>query len=163
MVGTAVGAGRRERAVKVAWVGAAIAGGLTELIGIAAALYPAAWLGLFGNDPGMIEIGSRYLRIVGPFYGFFGGGLALYFASQGAGRLGWPLLAAALRFVLAAAAGWIAVHVLGSVDGLFLSLGLAMVAFGGVIAAAILGGAWDRGRAAQTKPISGPALRPVPE
>ena len=30
--------------------------------------------------------GSHYLRIVGPFYGFFGAGLALYFASQGAGR-----------------------------------------------------------------------------
>ena len=27
--------------------------------------------------------------IVGPVYGFFGGGLALYFASQGAGRVGW--------------------------------------------------------------------------
>jgi len=31
----------------------------------------------------MIEVGTSYLRIVGPFYGFFGGGLALYFASQG--------------------------------------------------------------------------------
>ena len=40
----------------------------------------------------MIAAGSAYLRIVGPFYGFFGLGMALYFASQGAGALKWPLL-----------------------------------------------------------------------
>ena len=51
--------------------------------------FPPAWLSLFGSDPKMIEVGTSYLQIVGPFYGFFGGGLALYFASQGAGRVGW--------------------------------------------------------------------------
>ena len=56
-----------------------------------AALFPLAWLTLFGNDPAMLEAGARYLRIVGPVYGLFGLGMALYFASQGAGRLLWPL------------------------------------------------------------------------
>ena len=40
----------------------------------------------------MLETGTAYLRMVGPTYGFFGLGLSLYFASQGAGRLAWPLL-----------------------------------------------------------------------
>ena len=53
----------------------------------------SAWLGLFGHDPRMLETGTAYLRVVGPAYGFFGLGLSLYFASQGAGRLFWPLLA----------------------------------------------------------------------
>jgi Na+-driven multidrug efflux pump len=97
MVGTCIGAGLRERAVRAAWTGAAIAGGLTGAIGVAAALFPYAWLSLFGDDPTMLSVGARYLQVVGPFYGFFGVGLALYFASQGAGRLGWPLIAAALR------------------------------------------------------------------
>ena len=44
------------------------------------------------TTPAMLEAGAQYLRIVGPAYGFFGMGLALYFASQGAGRLLWPLL-----------------------------------------------------------------------
>ena len=92
MVGTAIGAGRRERALRVAWTGAAIAGGLTEAIGLAAALFPRAWLSLFGSEATMLDVGSRYMQIVGPFYGFFGVGLALYFASQGAGRLGWPVI-----------------------------------------------------------------------
>jgi Na+-driven multidrug efflux pump len=42
----------------------------------------------------VLVAGSSYLQVVGPFYGFFGLGMALYFASQGAGTMVWPLLAA---------------------------------------------------------------------
>ncbi len=141
MVGTAIGAGRRERALKVAWTGAAIASALTEAIGLAAAGAPSAWLSLFGNDPTMNAVGAEYLRVVGPFYGFFGMGLALYFASQGAGRLRWPLLAALLRVTLATAGGYLAMRGAG-LSGLFLALGLALAAFGLVTAIAIARGAW---------------------
>jgi hypothetical protein len=37
----------------------------------------------FSVDPHVVETGTTYLRLVGPAYGFFGLGLALYFASQG--------------------------------------------------------------------------------
>src|SRR5580704_17835350 len=46
MVGTNIGAGQRERALRAAWIGAAIATGLAELIGLAAAAAPHAWLSL---------------------------------------------------------------------------------------------------------------------
>ena len=46
-------------------------------------------------------MGSLYLRIVGPFYVFFGFGLAFYFAARGAGRVGWPLAASLLRMGVA--------------------------------------------------------------
>jgi putative MATE family efflux protein len=153
MVGTAIGAGVVERALRVAWIGAAIAGVLTETIGVAGALFPRAWLGLFGSDPAMIEIGSQYLRIVGPFYGFFGMGLLLYFASQGAGRLGWPLIGAWLRFIVAAAGGWIAVVVAGGVAGLFIALGVALMVFGGVNIAAIAAGSWRHRGPAAAAPV----------
>ena len=55
----------------------------------------------------MIAAGSTYLRIVGPFYGFFGLGMALYFASQGAGALKWPLLAGFSRMVIAVGGGYL--------------------------------------------------------
>ena len=87
LVGTNIGAGQRARALRVALTGGAIAFALAEAVGVAAAVWPAAWLGLFSDDPGMLATGAQYLRIVGPAYGFFGLGLALYFASQGAGRL----------------------------------------------------------------------------
>ena len=85
MVGTNIGAGRPDRALRVAWIGAAIAAALCEIIGFCAAAAPRAWLSLFGTDPAMIDAGSRYLHAVGPVYGLFGFGMALYFASQGAG------------------------------------------------------------------------------
>src|ERR1700686_2862272 len=53
MVGTSIGAGRGGRGRRVAWTGAAIAGALTETIGLAAAFFPHAWLSLFGSDATM--------------------------------------------------------------------------------------------------------------
>jgi Na+-driven multidrug efflux pump len=142
MVGTSIGAGRRDRALKVAWTGAAIAFGITEAIGLAAALFPAAWLSLFGNDPKMIEVGTNYLQIVGPAYGFFGGGLALYFASQGAGRVGWAMIIAVLRVIIAAGGGWFAVTRFGGSTGLFAALAVALVVYGIANVVAVAGGAW---------------------
>jgi Na+-driven multidrug efflux pump len=141
LTGTAIGAGQRERALKVAWTGALIASVITEAIGLAATFFPGAWMSLFGADATMNEVGVHYLHIVGPFYGFFGLGLALYFASQGAGRLGWPLIAALLRLAIATGGGYVAVHAAG-LTGLYLALGLALAAFGLVTAIAIASGVW---------------------
>src|SRR5438105_2831349 len=149
MVGTNVGAGQRERAVRVAWTGALMAGAVTETIGLAAALFPHAWLRLFSGDPDVVAAGASYLRLVGPAYGFFGLGLALYFASQGAGRLLWPVIAGTLRLFVAAAGGWLILHWAGGPLGaLFLVMAVALVVFGGTLAGAIRLGAWDAPRAA---------------
>jgi putative MATE family efflux protein len=142
MVGTAIGAGKPERAVRTAWTGAAIAGGLTEAIGLVAALWPNAWLSLFGGEPQMLAYGALYLRIVGPCYGLFGAGLALYFASQGAGKLGWPMAAALARVLIAAGGGWLMLKVTGSSAGLFAAVAFALFVFGAVNAAAIAGDVW---------------------
>ncbi|MGH7061054.1 MAG: MATE family efflux transporter, partial [Stellaceae bacterium] len=72
LVGTNIGAGRRSRALRIAMIGGVIAFTLTEAVGLAAALWPQAWLGLFGDDPRMLAAGTAYLRRVGPAYGFFG-------------------------------------------------------------------------------------------
>jgi Na+-driven multidrug efflux pump len=142
IVGTNIGAGRRERALRAAWIGAAIAAGVTESVGLAAAAFPHAWLSLFDTDPAMLEAGARYLRAVGPCYGFYGLGMALYFASQGAGRLAWPLLANGSRLVIATGFGWLALHGGGGLSGVFLALSAALVAMGLINAAAVAGGAW---------------------
>ena len=81
---------------------------MTEAIGLSAALHPDAWLGLFGNDPLMLATGSLYLRIVGPFYGFQGFSLTLYFAAQVSGRIGWPLAGSLLQMMVALSGAWIA-------------------------------------------------------
>ena len=117
---------------------------LCELVGIAAAIWPYAWLGLFGDDATMLATGATYLRFAGPGYGFFGLGLALYFASQGAGRLGWPLFAGFLRMVLAVGGGWLAWFTTHDLRVVFAILCAALVVYGVVLAAAIRAGAWFR-------------------
>jgi MATE family, multidrug efflux pump len=144
LVGTNIGAGERQRALRVAFVGGAIAFALTEAIGIAAAIWPRAWLALFSTEPGVIEAGSAYLRLVGPFYGFFGLALALYFASQGAGRLFWPLSAGFLRMIVALGGGWLALHLTGSLTWLYVALALGLLLHGLTVLAAIASGAWFR-------------------
>jgi putative MATE family efflux protein len=144
LVGTNIGAGQPARALRIALIGGALAFALTELIGVAAAVWPRAWLELFGHDPRMLATGSAYLRTVGPVYGFFGLGLALYFASQGAGRLFWPLFAGMLRLLIAIGGGWIALRTSGSLGGVFAALGVALLAYGMTMAAAIGSGAWFR-------------------
>lgn len=142
LVGTNMGAGRGERAVRIALTGAALAFGVTEAIGLTAALFPEAWLALFSAEPDMIAVGSAYLRSVGPFYGFFGIGLALYFAAQGAGRLFWPTLGGFLRLVIALGGGGIALAVTGSLQALFVALAVSLLAYGIFLFAVVRSGLW---------------------
>ncbi len=155
MVGTCIGAGDQARAQRAAWLGAAIAGTVAELVGLAAALHPAGWMTFFSADPAVIAHGSQYLRIVGPFYGFFGVGMVLYFASQGAGRLAWPLVAGLLRLAVAGAGGWLAYYWTQDLPAVFVALGLALAVFGTVVAGAVAFGAWGSSRRPRaSRPVS---------
>ena len=144
LVGTNIGAGQPARALRIALTGGAIAFALTEAIGLVVAIWPHAWLGLFGSDPRMLETGKAYLRIVGPAYGFFGLGLSLYFASQGAGKLAWPLIGSLVRLVIGIGGGWVVLKLTGSTNWLFAALTLALVVYGVVVAGAIASGVWFR-------------------
>ncbi len=144
MVGTNIGAGQNRRALSIAMIGAALAFVACEAIGLGAAIWPRAWLGLFGDNPVMIATGANYLRFVGPTYGFFGLGLALYFASQGAGKLAWPLLAGFARLVIAVGGGWLALKATGSETSVFVMLAIALAAYGAIIGIAVRSGVWFR-------------------
>jgi MATE family, multidrug efflux pump len=147
MVGTNVGAGRARRAERVAWTGSAIAAAATGAMGLWGALVPHAWLGLFTTEPDVLAAGTAYLRIVGPVYAFFGVGLALYFASQGAGRLFWPVTASIARLVVAVGGAWLGGRVLGGgLTAVFFAMAVSLVLLGGINMAALGAGAWRRDR-----------------
>jgi putative MATE family efflux protein len=138
MVGTNVGAGQVARARRVAWVGATVAALATGSVGLIAAFVPDLWLGLFTSDPAVLSTGETYLHIVGPTFGFFGLGLALYFAAQGAGHLALPLAAGFGRLILAVGGGWLAIHGFQSgLPWLFAAVAFAFVVFGVVQALAV--------------------------
>lgn len=144
MVGTNVGAGQHDRALRIALLGSLVAFAVTETVGLAAAIWPYAWLGLFSDDPMTLRTGTTYLRLVGPTYGFFGLGLALYFASQGAGKLFWPLAASIVRMLIAVLGGWLALAMTGALAWVFIMVAVAMATYGVGLGLLIRGGVWFR-------------------
>lgn len=145
MVGANIGAGKVARARRVAWISALIAGGATEIIGLLAAFFPAAWIGLFTDDAEVLAIGSEYLRLVGPTYGFFGMGLLIYFSSQGAKRVGMPVLGGTIRMAVAGGGGWLVLHVFGGDRvALFATAAAASVAYGLMVALMLRYSRWRR-------------------
>ena len=59
LVGTNIGARQKQRALRIALVGGAIAFAISETLGLVAALWPEAWLGLFSSDPARDRDGQR--------------------------------------------------------------------------------------------------------
>jgi putative MATE family efflux protein len=126
LVGTTIGAGRAERAKRIAWIGTGFAASISLSIGAAATLAPLAWVGLFSSDPAVLESGSLYLRTVAPFYSMLAANIALYFASQGAGKVLWPVLAGTARLLIVIAGGAAA----ATLGGIFAVIAAAMAASG---------------------------------
>ncbi len=110
MVGVNVGAGNAARARHITWVSGLIGVGITETIGIVAAVAPMLWLRLFSTDLEVLATGATYLGIVGGAYGLYGFGFVSSFAGQGAGRVLWPTVAVSARLTVAAGGSWLAVH-----------------------------------------------------
>jgi Na+-driven multidrug efflux pump len=148
MVGMAVGAGNIARARAVAWTGGLLAATLVGAVGVGVAIFPDAWARLFTEVPGVLAAARTYFRFVGPCYPLFGLGLCLYFASQGAGRVFWPVIAGTLRLIIVIAGGsWLAATQ-GPVWGIFALIGIAMASYGLATAAAVYFVSWAPSRPA---------------
>ena len=105
MVGANVGAGSIERARRVAWTGGLLATAATGLVGLTVWIAPDLWLGLFTADAAARNAGALYFHRTGLTYGFLGFGLAVFFASLGAGLTFRPTVAVVSRTVVVAVAG----------------------------------------------------------
>jgi Na+-driven multidrug efflux pump len=130
LIGTNIGAGQGGRARRTAWITVLLAALATEAVGLAAATWPAAWIGSFSGDPAVLAIGTTYLRTVGPFFGFFGIGYALYCVGQATGRMGWPVAGAVTRAAIAVVGGAAAIRLGANLDHLFIAVSLGMTSFG---------------------------------
>ncbi len=147
LVGVAAGANDWQRAVRAAWFGGLIAGGMLGVCGWIVALVPEGWTRLFTDDPQVIAATVAYITRVAPFYCLFGLGMTLSFASQGAGRMKAPLVAGLTRMAIATVGGWYAVEVLGwGLPGVFTAIAVSMVAFGALIAGPLLVKPWHAKR-----------------
>jgi putative MATE family efflux protein len=106
MVGMAIGAGNVARARRVATYGGCLSALVLGTIGLIVVIAPQLWANLFTKNPASLEIAQSYLVWSGPAYAFFGLGLCLLFASQGARKVTGPVLAGTMRLVVMAGGGW---------------------------------------------------------
>jgi Na+-driven multidrug efflux pump len=130
MVGMAVGAGLVARARRVAWTAGAAAGLTVGLVGLIVAIRPALWVSLFTSDPGVTAAASSYFAWAGPAFGFFGIGACLYFSSQGAAKVGGPVMAGTIRLLLVGLGGWWLASSGAPAWTLFALVGAAMIVYG---------------------------------
>lgn len=141
-VGVNIGAKKFARARRIAWTGAAMTFLVTGLIGLVFAVFPHLWFDWFTSDPAAYCFGLLYLGIVAPYYGVFGGGQALYFASQGTGRLVLPVSVGVLRFLVVSGVGAAALTFGWPLEAVFggVCAGLAVTGVG--LALCLLGPDW---------------------
>jgi putative MATE family efflux protein len=143
LVGVAAGAGAWRRANRAAWVGGLVAFLVIGGLGWIVALAPESWARLFTSDAEVVAASVDCLRRVAPVYGFFGLGLTLYFASQGAGRMAVPFSASIVRMIVATAGGWLAIEQMGlGLDGVFLAIAAGLTVYGCLIAGSLLVRPW---------------------
>ena len=147
MVGMAIGAGQVARARRVAWTAGAVSAVILGVMGAVVALWPDVWAALFSSDAGVLAQAHQYLHLAGPAFGFFGMGLTLYFASQGAGKVLVPVLASTLRLVLVAGAGAALTWWDAGASALFALVGVAMVVYGLATAAGVYFTRWGPAKA----------------
>lgn len=130
MVGTAIGSRDIARARRVAWTSGGLAFAGVGTIGLLAVALPGLWVDLFTDVSTVRQAACAYLSIAGFGYGLFGMGLCLYFASQGAGRVGGVIMAQALRTAIILGGGMLLLNVSGSANTIFLLSTFAMAAMG---------------------------------
>lgn len=148
LVGRAVGSGDWPTARRTAWAGGLLALGVAGAAGLAVALAPGAFAAAFGRDPEVVAIAARALSFTAPAFGGFGLGMALYFASMGAGRMRWPVVAALSRLGLAVIGGQVLAEGVGlGLDGHFLAVAIGITAYGAITAASVRPGVWPGQRA----------------
>lgn len=144
MVGMAVGRGDVPRARRVAWVSGALSAAVVGVLGVLVALWPQLWSVLFTSKPEVLRYCAQYLSYAGPAYVFFGLGLTLYFASQGAGKVLGPVLAGTVRLATICVGGWW-LTVSDAPDWTYFALvGVAMAAYGLSTALAVRWTKWGR-------------------
>jgi MATE family, multidrug efflux pump len=130
LVGTNWGARQFRRAREIAWTGGATVAAACAAVGLIVALTPQSWMGLFSDDAEIVRVGTAYLRILGPVYGLYGLGMALFFATQGLGSVVFTVTANALRLLASAAGALAAIYWLDlGVTGFFAAVALGFCAY----------------------------------
>lgn len=147
LVGVHFGANAAARGHRAGWRAAFYSAAASGLVGGLVALFPGLWANLFTDSEAVRAACRNYLQIVGLFYAFFGLALCLNFASQGAGRVAWPVIASVARVLVLVFGCMVLARSPGArPEHFFWLIAAGMVVQALVSGTAIRLGAWTRGR-----------------
>jgi len=90
LVGQNLGAGKPERAEKSVWLASGLNAVLLGLAGLFFVLFPDVVVSIFTTDPGVAAYARKCLQIVGYGYAFYGLGMVMESAFNGAGDTWTP-------------------------------------------------------------------------
>lgn len=143
LVGVNKGAGDIKRAEQIGWIGGGLAAALAGTIGVVLALIPDVWIPAFTSDPAAFASAKSYIQIAGPLFALQGLGSSLYFASQGASKMVWPIFATITRVILAIGGALLFAFTFNmGLTGIYIAAALGMLGYGGMISVALKLGAW---------------------
>jgi Na+-driven multidrug efflux pump len=128
-VGQSLGAGRRDRAARAGWITTAYASLIGTVAAVAEFTFAEEFAAIFTNDPAVIEVSARYLRICALSQAFVGAELVLEGSLGGAGYTLPPMLTStSLTVIRIPLAAWAAVA--WGIDGIWWVICLTAVARG---------------------------------
>lgn len=139
-----IGSNKFNRARKIAWTGGLISFILIGLIGTIFSIFPMLWLDNFTSDADVLYFSIKYLNIVAPFYCLFGLGQALYFASQGTGKMIKPIIVGLFRFFSVITIGYISLIFNMTIDYIFFAVSIGLVITGIGMSLCLKGSEWKK-------------------
>jgi Na+-driven multidrug efflux pump len=128
LVGLAAGAKDLPRVWQLLSRALAIVAAMLIAMAVPLGWKPSLWLGIFTDDPDILAVGSRYLRILAPSYPFLGMSMACSFTYQGVGRAMFPLVLVVTRTLVVVTAAMTLASLGAPVWSIFLVRALGNVA-----------------------------------
>ena len=148
MVGQNLGAGKPQRAGRAAWLATWIDMGFMAIAAGMMVAFAPAIIRVFNSEPDVIQTGSRYLRIVSPFYIFAALGIVLGRALNGAGDSMAPMVITIITLwgFQVPLAIWFARLWQPATQGIWWAMAVAIVVQGLLVAAWFETGRWKKQR-----------------
>jgi len=156
MVGMAIGAGRIERARRIAWIAGLVSFISVGVLASIIAVFPDLWVNIFTSDSSVRAASHQYLAAAAPMYAFIGLSISMYFSSQGAAKVIGPVLAQTGRLVFIALGGWYLSTHAATAANFFVLAAASMVLLGVLSCASVVLTRWGP-RPGDVAP-TGPAL-----
>ncbi|MCW5680005.1 MAG: MATE family efflux transporter [Xanthobacteraceae bacterium] len=142
MVGMAIGAGNVARARRITLIGAILTASVVGALGLVLSIAPQIWANIFTDNPTTLQVAHTFLHWTGPAYAFFGMGICLLFASQGARKVLGPVLAGTARLITIFFGGLVLVYMEAPMHYYFALVAAAMIIYGTAAAFAVYLADW---------------------